>query len=86
MTVVTFAQLVVPVEDFDFEDIGPRFVQFLEYAIDTGATNWSTDLAVKGAGPASLRLMAGRWRDWDFEPPEYADALEVFADDVERVL
>ena len=85
MTVVpTMDELVEPVEDW--EGIGERFAQFLAYAVDTGALNWSTDMAIKGANPSSLRLMAGRWRDWDFEPPEYADALEVFADDVERVL
>jgi hypothetical protein len=83
MSAPTFDELMAPVEDY--EDIGERFAQFLAYAIDSSALNWSTDLARSGADPTSLRMMAGRWRENDFEPSEYAGALESFADGVQRM-
>jgi hypothetical protein len=30
-------------------------------------------------------MMAKRWHAYDFEPPEFASALEILADDVHRL-
>lgn len=75
----------LPASPVEWERIGPRFAELVQYAWATSAENFATDLALRGAKPSALRDMAAHWRDYTFEPPEYAATLEAFADNVEEL-
>ena len=68
------------------EQIAPRFARLLlDAALTHGAPSFAADIAEKGATPENLRLMASRWSEpgFEFEPPEFADELCAFADELE---
>jgi hypothetical protein len=68
-----------------WESVGPRFAELIEYVCQVSAESFAADLAIHGATPSSLRMMAKRWHAYDFEPPEFSRALEMLADDVHRL-
>jgi len=65
--------------------------QIIEYAAiireatgDLLAPNWTADLIDGGMNPSHLRTMAQRWREFEFEPQDFATRVEQLADAVER--
>jgi hypothetical protein len=67
------------------EDIVPAWAKLLvECAEEHGAPNFAWNLAERGLVPEEVRIMAERWREGEFDPPEFAGTLDLFADAVEE--
>lgn len=70
-----------PIEDVDHEASG--FAAILAWCEqEGGAPLFAGDLAFFGTEPRSLREMARRWREGQFEPVAFADVLDESADAV----
>lgn len=68
------------------EDLAPQFARLLVKAADElSAPAFAADLAEGGATPGHVEMMADRWEEWDFEPPEFAGELREFAQSVHRL-
>lgn len=68
------------------EEIAPRFAALLVKAAEEyGAPSLAADLALRGAEPSEVEVIAGRWEADEFDPREFATELRDFADEVRRV-
>jgi hypothetical protein len=66
------------------EDQIVEFVDIVHAAIhDSAVIYWTMDLLDGGVNAANLREMARRWREWEFDPQDFAARLELLADDME---
>lgn len=52
---------------------------------DEGAPNFAWHAAEIGCTPADARRAAQEWRSGEFVPPEFADLLERFADELQAI-
>lgn len=70
----------------DVEDVAPRWAALInEAAVEHETPNFAWHLAEVGCVPEDIRRLAERWRGEEFEPPEFANDLDLFADAVEEL-
>lgn len=69
------------------EQVAERWaVLLVRVANQEEAPNFAWHMAERGCAPIIVRDMAQRWRNEEFQPPEFADELEAFAATIEGML